>query len=55
MADNVKKEAITYCETIEEFLENNPGIDPALKDLMKPVVQGADDRMYDFILGMIFS
>lgn len=50
-----KKEAVKYCETIEEFLENNPEIDKSWADFMKPVVQGADDRIYDFIMGAIFQ
>lgn len=50
-----KKEAVKYCETIEEFLENNPGIDPSWAEFMKPVIQGADERIYDFIIGSIFT
>lgn len=50
-----KKEATKYAETIEEFLENNPEIDKSWVDFMRPVIQGADDRIYDFIIGAIFQ
>ncbi len=55
MPDEVKKEAIKYCQTIDEFMENNPTIDPAFKDFIKPVVGRADDRIYNLVMGSIFS
>lgn len=55
MADKVKKEEVTYCQTIDEFLADNPDISPDWRDFMKPVVQGADDRIYTLIMSSIFS
>ncbi len=50
-----KKEPVKYTKTIEEFLESNPGIDKSWADFMRPVVQVADDDIYEFILGAIFQ
>lgn len=51
----MEEKKTAYTQTIEEFLADNPGIDKSWAEFMRPVVQGADERIYDFIMGAIFQ
>lgn len=43
-----------YLKTYDDFLQQHPEVDPADRAFMEPVIQGADDSIYSFIISYIF-
>ncbi|MDR0562874.1 MAG: hypothetical protein LBG73_09340 [Spirochaetaceae bacterium] len=43
-----------YIHTIDDFMKAHPEIDPSLKPVIEPVIQGAEDQLFNFIIGYIF-
>ncbi len=43
-----------YYQNFDEFLEQHPEINPEWRSFMEPVIQGADDELFKFILSYIF-
>lgn len=41
-------------KTFEEFLNDHPEIKPEWREIIEPIIQGADDSVYKFIMTYIF-
>ena len=43
-----------YINTINDFMKEYPNLDPSLKPVVDPVIQGAEDQLFNFIMYYIF-
>jgi hypothetical protein len=43
-----------YIHKFEDFMKAHPEIDSSLKPVIEPVIQGAEDQLFNFIMGYIF-
>ncbi|MDR1572650.1 MAG: hypothetical protein LBS32_09005 [Clostridiales Family XIII bacterium] len=48
-------ESTTKFYSYDDFQEEHPEIDPELRELVEPIVMGADDGIYGFVIGYLLT
>lgn len=43
-----------YYKSFEEFLKENPEIDPSWGEFIEPVIKGSEDAIYQFIISVLY-